>query len=113
MDAGMQRIPCLTQLGRVTLRKTKITNRGFEQIQHFPLLETLYIGTNNNVTDDTLKYVQRLTQLQNLELAGTKVTDTGLESLRGLPRMMWLDLSKTGITDNGLTNLYLLPTCGI
>ena len=44
------------------------------------------------MTDAGLKELAGLTQLQTLNLAGTKVTDAGLKELAGLTQLQTLDL---------------------
>jgi len=57
------------------------------------------------ISDAGLEHVKRLTDLQELDLAGTKVTDAGLENLVDLPHLRRLDVSDTRVTDAGLTRL--------
>ena len=46
-----------------------------------------------------------LSQLEVLELKGTKITDTGLEHLKGLKRLQILSLFQTKVTDAGIERL--------
>ncbi len=57
------------------------------------------------VTDEALKPLSALPQLQWLSLRGTQITDAGLEYLRPLRNLRWLWLSDTAVTDRGLTVL--------
>jgi hypothetical protein len=57
------------------------------------------------VTDDGLKRVEELSQLQVLQLMVTEVTDTGLEHLKGLTQLRVLYLDGNYITDAGLEHL--------
>jgi internalin A len=57
------------------------------------------------ITDQGLKYVARLSQLQRLDLRLTNMTDAGLKELAGLKQLELLDLSDTRVTDAGLKEL--------
>src|SRR5437763_421102 len=58
------------------------------------------------VTDAGLEHVERLTQLQELDLWSTEVTDAGLEHLKKLAQLRTLDLSMTKrVDDAGLEHL--------
>lgn len=64
---------------------------------------------NADVTDDTLKYLEPLASLKELDLSDTKVTDAGLQWLRKNPRLETLRLARTSVTDAGLSTLETLP----
>lgn len=92
-------------------------------------LEDLRLGGPNEVTDDGVANVERLTCLKSLDLSGffigdagiahlgaitgleslsltfQKISDSGLEHLEGLKRLNFLVLSETNITDAGLAHL--------
>ena len=70
--------------------------------------------SGNRVTNDTLKHVAGLRQLQSLSLWHTKVTDAGLEHLENLTGLQMLRLHATDITGEGVKQLQqVLPKCGI
>jgi hypothetical protein len=56
---------------------------------------------NPDVTDETLRYLEGMEQLRELDLNDTAVTDGGLATLAKLPKLEWLRLRKTAITDQG------------
>jgi hypothetical protein len=58
-----------------------------------------------DATDADLGHLKGLTELQRLNLEGTKVTDAGLEHLEGLTALQRLDLAYTQVTDAGLKHL--------
>jgi len=65
-------------------------------------------------TDEGLKELKELTNLQTLSLADTKVTDKGLKELKELKNLTELNLSLTPVTDAGLKELKeALPKCSI
>ena len=58
------------------------------------------------VTDAKLEHLKDLTNLQELNLAGTKVTDDGLVHLKGMTNLQTLELSYgPKVTDAGLVHL--------
>jgi hypothetical protein len=56
---------------------------------------------NADVTDQTLRYLQGMTKLRELDLNTTEVTDEGLKRLRQFPDLKVLRLRGTKITDEG------------
>ena len=46
-----------------------------------------------------------MTQLQSLQLMGSKVSDAGLQHLKGLTQLQRLDLDGTQVSDAGLNHL--------
>jgi len=77
-----------------------------------PVIKVDLHGTK--VTDDDLKHLKALTQLQKLNLGWTDVGDAGLEQLKGLTELQTLVLGNTKVTDatlrqvKGLTNVDYL-----
>ena len=72
--------------------------------RHHPDLGTLDIeGTG--ATNDDLKTVGRLANLEALWLSKTRITDEGLVHLRPLKNLAILWLDQTGVTDEGLKHL--------
>ena len=58
-----------------------------------------------HATDADLEHLKGLSELQHLNLTGTKVTDAGLEHLKGLTALRGLDLGLTQVTDAGVAQL--------
>jgi hypothetical protein len=56
---------------------------------------------NPDVTDETLKELESMKDLQELDLSGTQVTDEGLKILKTLPALSRLRLARTRISDQG------------
>ena len=57
-------------------------------------------------------HIQSLTELQSLDIAGTKLTDVGLKCLQGLTKLRSLCVDDTGVTDKGIARFKkLLPKC--
>ena len=69
-------------------------------------IEPAHHGNDDWEIDDSgLKYLKGFTQLQELELGGTKVTNVGLKHLKGLSNLKFLNLAGTKIRGFGLEHL--------
>jgi hypothetical protein len=67
---------------------------------------TLDLGGSRAVTDEGVRHLARMPQLQKLDLSGCQVTDRGLEVLRQLPRLQRFQLCwRQDVTDAGVANL--------
>ena len=68
----------------------------------------------SKVSDAGLQHLKGLTQLQRLDLEGTQVSDAGLKDLAGLAQLQTLGLKHTKVTDEGVAKLQrALPKCKI
>jgi WD40 repeat protein/Leucine-rich repeat (LRR) protein len=94
-----------------------VTDTDLAYLKWLPNLRTLTFGLGSkNVTDDSLKHLRKLTNLEQLSLFNTRVTGTGFEHLKGLPKLRELCFGghREPITDasfqhlKGLTNLEKL-----
>jgi hypothetical protein len=88
----------------------KITDADLVHLKDFPKLRVLFFNEiiktyNPQVTDEGLKIVQGLTQLEVLGLCNTKITDAGMERIEKLVHLKSLGLQNVGITDIGLKNV--------
>lgn len=63
---------------------------------------------SSQVTDEGLKSLQAMTNLQKLYLENTKITDKGMDYLKGLPNLYYLNLYGTAVTDAGIQKLASL-----
>lgn len=64
---------------------------------------------DTELTDESLKKISLLSNLEKLWLNNNKITDAGMSSLIGLKNLSYLNVSHTGITINGLKQLSSLP----
>ena len=80
----------------------------------FNSCDTLSIQQNATITDDDLRDLALLDNLETLEIQGGNFTDACPEHLFELQNLNTLVISKTKITPNGLKILrQFLPHCGI
>jgi hypothetical protein len=73
-----------------------------------PAIQWLDLG-GTSVTDEGMKIVGSMANLERLHLDGTKVTDEGLAPVGGLKHLQYLNLRGTAVTDQGLSHLRGLP----
>lgn len=70
---------------------------------------SLTLGGSRQLTDDGLRHLARMPQLQHLDLSeypGGRLTDRGLDVLRHLPDLRHFEMTwQSGITDKGAANL--------
>lgn len=103
-DDGLRHLPKLSQLRHIGLNATSTGDTGLEALSTMPQLESLHVrGTK--VTDDGLKYIGKLVNLKRLELGATAITDEGLKNLAPLKHIVAIWLDDTKITGGGLLEL--------
>ena len=61
----------------------------------------LYLG-NSDIGDEVLEKIKNATELETLDLSGTRVTDVGIQKLSGMTKLEFLSLEKTKITNNSM-----------
>ena len=89
---------------KVAFFSAPVTDAGLANVEKLSQLEELDLG-GTRVTDVGLEHLTSLSQLHVLALNATRVTDAGLERLKELRRLKWLWLDDTQITDAGLEHL--------
>jgi len=84
-----------------------------EQLKEFPGLQVLTL-TNDEIDDTMLANIERLSELEELNLAYCKITDKGLEHLKPLTRLRTLTIRETQVTATGVEAVgRALPHCKI
>ncbi len=78
-----------------------------KHLEKLPNLQGLDLSYTK-ITDAGLDHLKGLTSLERLYLRDTKVTDAGLERLQGLSRLSGLRLGGTQVTDAGLGHIEKL-----
>ncbi len=89
----------------------KITDQGMKVLESFPRLRKLAMW-NTTLTDETLKSVGTLKNLEILDLHQSKTTEAGLTHLRGLPKLRRLGHNWI-FTEVGIQSLATLPSLEI
>lgn len=113
-DAGLSylhRLPLLTSLH---ISNAEIFDAAVAQhIRGLTNLNRLGLrGTR--ITDEGLNFLQNLTKLQYLDLGSCKISDCGLVLLQNMRTLKSLDISDTNVSDAVINNLQeALPNCRI
>ena len=86
-----------------------ITDAVLGRIAELDQVTRLGLGGSRELTDEGLRHLARMPQLQHLELneyPGGRITDRGLEVLRDLPNLRTFEMTwQAGISDAGVANL--------
>ena len=80
-DAGLVQLKGLTNLRELDLSFTRVTDAGLVHLKGLTKLKTLFLG-GKNITDAGLVHLKEMTNLQKLTLRGTKITDAGVAELQ-------------------------------
>ncbi|HKQ74098.1 MAG TPA: hypothetical protein VJ810_10395 [Blastocatellia bacterium] len=86
----------------------QMTDAVMKRLPQLDHVTRLYLAGSMRLTDEGLKHLAHMTQLQDLDLGGwkTPITDRGLEALRHLTQLRRFQSCWTqGITDAGVANL--------
>lgn len=128
-QGAADRIVELTNLRKLVLVRSPLSNRELELITSLPKLEALtirwprpyYLGRGElvGINDKGLECLRRAPQLRRLVLCGADglgsalkqptITDAGLSHVRTMPDLEYLDLSGTKVTASGLLRLEGMP----
>ncbi len=87
---------------------THITGTSLRCLRNSRQLTVLLLGNCRGVRNAGLEQLKVLTELQTVDLSGTRVHDAGMTHLRSLINLRALSLDDTEITDAGLENLSAL-----
>jgi hypothetical protein len=86
-----------------------LTNKALERLAELDHVTHLGFGGTKHVSDEGLKHLARMPQLQHLELSeypGGQITDRGLDALRYLRELRSFQMTwQGGVTDEGIANL--------
>ena len=104
-DADLDQLAGLEgKLRRINLSRTEITNEGMKRIGTMHELEQLRLASRR-VDDAGLAPLAALGHLRFLHLIDTPITDAGLDQLHGLKTLESLYLDGTKVSDDGLAKL--------
>lgn len=87
----------------------QMTDRALEQLAAFECVRSLIFDGTKKLSDDGLRHLARMPQLEALDLSdypGGTISDKGLESIRHLLNLRRFQMCwQSGITDAGIANL--------
>ena len=101
----MKHLEGLTQVERLNLGGTRITDAGLERLKTLTQLQVLCLSSTL-VTDGGLEHLNGLSHLQAVILNGIPITDAGLEHLKRLPELRVFEIVGTNVTDEGVQKLH-------
>jgi len=107
-DSDMPALARLSDLKRLDLSLTRISDRGLRALKTAPAIEELNLYFAEQIGDEGAAVLRNWKHLKRVNLRGTKVTDSTLEVLAGLPGIERLDIGWAQITDAGLEHLSAL-----
>jgi hypothetical protein len=100
-DAELALLKGLTKLKTMSMRDTKITDAGLEQMKGFSKLEELDLQECLQITDAGLVHLHGLTELKQIDLRGTHVMRVTAVGQRRLQRA----LPELAVRPNGASSL--------
>lgn len=103
-DAALALVRKLRNVVEINARGTNITDEGVKQLVGLPNLQKLNLA-QTGVTDAALIYLVPHTKLSYLNLYGTKVTDKGIDVLANLTNLKSLYLWQTGASKEAAEEL--------
>ncbi|QGQ22043.1 protein kinase [Gimesia benthica] len=103
--AALQSIGELEQLISLDLSSSQIDDAGLGYLTGLTKLEKLFIHANHQITDEGLKHLKGMRDLQVLTVTNGQITDEGIMYLQGMRDLEVLNVGGTGITDAGLKQI--------
>jgi hypothetical protein len=110
-DAEWDRLIAVMKERRITALDAGglMTDDVLARVATLPHVTALTLGGSRQLTDDGLRHLAEMPQLEHLDLSeypGGRLTDRGLEALRHLPNLRRFEMTwQSGITDKGIENL--------
>lgn len=106
-DADLERISGLSRIAELELHRTRVTDEGLKVIATLPDLQLLKLS-GLPISDDGLRHLLPLRKLRSLQLSQTRVSDAGLKTVAGFSDLEELRLASLPITDSGVKSLASL-----
>jgi endonuclease YncB( thermonuclease family) len=108
-DADLALLEGFPHLRSVGFPSNPITDAGLAHLQKLSDLEEVNLNWTKVTAAGVLRLVKDRTSLRRLELSGVDLRDDDLAALKGLKELKKLNLRSTLITDNGVAHLQSLP----
>lgn len=102
---SLEAMTSLKDLIGLQIHLTKIDNKGLEQLQSFPELQSLFLGGPLNSEQAILNSLQYLKKLKTLWIFDVPITDTGVNGLATMSDLNEIRLIRTQITDANVNRL--------
>ena len=107
-DEDLTCLPRTPETRNLSLGRTSVTDDGLKHVASLTQLEWLDVAYTE-VGDAGLAQVKPATHLNHLIAEHTRITDAALEMIAGFRELEILDLTGAQITDTGLAHLGSLP----
>jgi len=101
-EVGAKHLAGLAKLRTLKVERCLLPPEAMVHFAKLTELRELSLQGNDELTDESLKHLAGLTNLENLDLDATKISDDGLPHLAGLTNLVELHLNQTKTTDAGL-----------
>ena len=99
--------PRLKSLRRLLLRDALVTDDGLKSIAGLSDLEELDLS-GVRITDKGIEYLRNLKAMRRLNLLGVQATDASMDVVAGMAHLEVLNLYRTKVTNTGLAKLQNL-----
>lgn len=106
-NESLRHLSRLKNLKLLSIRGTGITDEGVKFLERMTGLETLCL-VDTSVTGSGLEQLGRLSNLKHLELGGSKIKNEYLGFLKQFPELKILGLARTLVDDRGVEHLRRL-----
>lgn len=106
-DHGTLPLSRLTKIKTLALFSTSISDDTMRHIAALRQLESLNVG-NSLVGDSGMGRLSDLRKLRRLAVMGNRISDVGIQVLVRLPNLESLDLSNTDVSDDGMHTIAQL-----
>jgi internalin A len=107
-DTEMLSLASFPKLERLDLSHTRISDEGLLHLRPAKQIRDLNLLYAEQITDLGLNAIKGWTNLQRLNVRGTRIADPTLAIVSKLAQIESLDIANTGITEAGLDNLVSL-----
>ena len=108
-ESDLRRLEGLTSLTSLKLGQTHISDSSLELVASLPELRELDLFFCEHITDAGASLLRGATQLERLNLRGTKISDSGVKFLTEIETLEVLDVGITEISDSSVGLLEPLP----
>jgi Leucine-rich repeat (LRR) protein len=92
------------------MRHNQVTDEGIRELAGMNQLEELHVQGTKITNVGAAFIAENLKQLKKLDFGNTKLGDAGLRALAGMPNLRELTIYGTSVTDKGLASLPKLKT---
>lgn len=109
-DDDLAKLATLTELQRINLSHTKISDLGLAQLSPLRNVTHLNCYYCDYITDGGIAYLKHWKNLESLTVRGTEVTSRVFEHLAGMKRLKSLDAGFSRVNDDGFDALSSLES---